>query len=201
MAKKKEKLYTLTQVSKRAGVSMPTLQRYKREYSDRISSVGEGRLQRYPERAIAQVRQIKVENLKKRGRPRKKKAESPGHAKAADLLTLSEVGRRTGISYPTLLRYVKLHLDQIPHLGSGRGRRYPVEAVAVFAALRKNRGRGRPRTSSGRAPRPARSVTTVDPALADRIRDLEKAQKEFARQLDSVIALLKKPIHVTIRSR
>ena len=67
----KEKLYTLTEVSKLAGVSMPTLQRYKKLYQDRIPSVGEGRRQRYPKRAIAAIQKLKAENLKKRGRPRK----------------------------------------------------------------------------------------------------------------------------------
>ena len=43
------KLYTLTEVSKITNISMPTLQRYKKAYQDRIPSTGEGRRQRYPE--------------------------------------------------------------------------------------------------------------------------------------------------------
>ncbi len=202
---KQEKLYTLTEVSKRSGVSMPTLQRYKKLYADRIPSVGEGRRQRYPRAAIAEVRKIKAENVKKGGRRRKaapkKKSKAPKRAAGAGtLLTLSEIGRRTGISYPTLVRYVKLFSDRIPHVGKGRKRRFPPKAVAVFADLRKNSPRGRPK--SGRAAKrktSARSGSVSDPALARKIRDLEKAQKDIARQLDSVIKLLKRPVQVTIR--
>ena len=213
---KEEKLYTLTELSKLAGVSMPTLQRYKKQYQSRIPSVGKGRSQRYPEAAIEEVRKIKSENLKKRGRPRKKgkKAASPRKtasrrtARAAkgggrgrkstgggELLTLTEIGRRTGISYPTLVRYVKLHLNEIPHEGSGRKRRFPVEAIKVFERLRGASKRGRKPRSKKPA---ARRGVGTDRALAQRIRKLESAQKSIARQLDSVISLLKKPVRVTI---
>lgn len=203
MARKK-KLYTLTEVSKRAGVSMPTLQRYKKLYSDRISSVGEGRRQRYPRQAIAEIKKIKAENLKRTGRPRKASAKKRKAKKRAagsgGLLTLSEIGRRTGISYPTLVRYVKLFSDQIPHVGEGRKRRFPVEAVAVFAELRKNSKRGRPKAGQAGA-RAVRAGAVSDAALAKRIRELERAQREVARQLSSVIALLKRPVQVTIRPK
>ena len=200
----KGKLYTLTEVSKRAGVSMPTLQRYKKLYQDRIPSVGEGRRQRYPKEAIAEIREIKVENLKKRGRPRKV-VEVPGKtgkaraAKAGGLLTLSEVGRRTRISYPTLVRYVKLYSDQIPHEGEGRKRRFPAKAVPVFKELRRNSKRGRPKAS--KPADSARRGQASDPVLAQRIRQLERAQTEVSRQLTAVIALLKKPVQVTIQAQ
>src|SRR5690606_28132438 len=45
-------LLTLTEVANRTGISMPTLQRYKKEYQDRIPSVGRGRKQRYPASAL-----------------------------------------------------------------------------------------------------------------------------------------------------
>jgi len=193
-----EKLYTLTEVSKRAGVSMPTLQRYKKLYQDRIPSVGEGRRQRYPEEAIAVIRELKAENLKKRGRPRKSAKAQPDNAPTG-LLTLSEIGRRTGISYPTLIRYVKLYIDQIPHVGEGRKRRFPVAAVAKFAELRRKSRRGRPRAAVAAAGSRSRTGSAQDRALSQRIRELERAQREVSRQLESVITLLKKPMHVTIR--
>lgn len=212
---KQERLYTLTELSKLAGVSMPTLQRYKKQYQSRIPSVGKGRSQRYPEAAIEVVQEIKSENLKKRGRPRKKgrkasprkkasrrttraskKGGARGRKKAGgELLTLTEIGRRTGISYPTLVRYVKLHLDQIPHEGTGRKRRFPPEAIPVFKRLRGASKRGRKPRSKKVA---ARRGVGTDRALAQRIRKLESAQKSIAKQLDSVISLLKKPVRVTI---
>lgn len=237
MAKKdEEKLYTLTEISKRAKVSMPTLQRYKKLFADRIPSVGKGRKQRYPAAAIAVLRQIKKENMKKRGRPRKeggaavakkkmtkkvtakaKKATAGKAAKrvsrksagsaakkgtrgagksASGLLTLSEVGRRTGISYPTLLRYVKLHAKRIPHVGTGRKRRYAEEAVGVFQELRRNSKRG-PRKGSVRRGKSA--TAGADRSLARRMRALETSQRQLAKQLDSVLQQLKKPLQVTIK--
>ena len=186
---------------------MPTLQRYKKLYQDRIPSVGKGRNQRYPKAAIAVIRQLKAENVKKRGRPRtnagskrrKASRRKTGSKRAEKLLTLSEIGRRTGISYPTLIRYVKLFIDQIPHVGEGRKRRFPVAAVQKFAELRKQSRRGRPRRSASSTAAIGRGGAAVDPALSRRIRELERAQREVSRQLDSVIALLKKPVRVTIR--
>ena len=46
------KLYTLSEISSKTGISMPTLQRYKKLYQDRIPSEGQGRKQRYPESAL-----------------------------------------------------------------------------------------------------------------------------------------------------
>src|SRR5262245_14120942 len=66
-----DKLYTLSEISQRTGISMPTLQRYKKTYQDRIPSVGQGRKQRYPENALPVFDEIKNENAGKRGRPRK----------------------------------------------------------------------------------------------------------------------------------
>ena len=50
---------------------MPTLQRYKKEYQRRLRAVGKGRTQRYRPESLDTFREIKKENLKKRGRPRK----------------------------------------------------------------------------------------------------------------------------------
>ena len=47
-----EVLYTLTEVAQKTKISMPTLQRYKKLYQDRIPSHGKGRSQRYPEEAL-----------------------------------------------------------------------------------------------------------------------------------------------------
>ena len=179
---------------------MPTLQRYKKLFQDRIPSVGEGRRQRYPKRAIAEIRKIKTENLKKRGRPRKAAATGDSAARVSGssrLLTLSEICRRTGISYPTLVRYVKLYIDQIPHVGEGRKRRFEPAAEAVFVELRKNSKRGRPRSKPGSTAASGRGG--VDANLAQRLRELERAQREVSRQLESVLSLLKKPVQVTIR--
>lgn len=201
------KLYTLTEVSKKANISMPTLQRYKKLYQDRIPSVGEGRTQRYPEESLKVFAELKKENLARRGRPRKggarrkkatarKRSASRRGGKAEGLITLSEVGRRTGISYPTLLRYVRLHLDQIPHRGTGRTRRYPSEAVEVFARLRSQSRRGRKPAAAG-----SRQGVVVNRTLESRLRRLETAHSQLAKELRGVIKTLRKPLQVTIRTR
>lgn len=212
-----KKLYTLTEVAKKTGISMPTLQRYKKAYQSRIPSVGKGRRQRYPEAALAVFDEIKKENLGRRGRPRKsasakrrpkaskrkaaKKSTASVAPKTSGLLTLSEIGRRTGISYPTLVRYVKVFGDQIPHEGTGRKRRFPSEAVRVFQRLRAQSKRGRrPKSALGLAARDGRQALGTDRALRERIRALEVAHGEITRQLQSVIETLKKPLHVTITS-
>lgn len=66
-----EGLLTLTEVSKRSNISMPTLQRYKKLYQSRIPSVGKGRKQRYLESSLAIFEQLKNENIGRRGRPKK----------------------------------------------------------------------------------------------------------------------------------
>ena len=161
------KLYTLSEISQKSGISMPTLQRYKKMYQDRIPAEGKGRKQRYPESALPVFDEIRNENLGRRGRPRKdpnaprpvkstrgrkagaakaaaaeaaprrrgrkpgtKAAAAPaaparrgrkpgrppgrpgrppgkataGGTKRGGLLTLTEISKQTGISYPTLVR-------------------------------------------------------------------------------------------------
>lgn len=209
MAKSEPKLYTLSALSKKAGVSMPTLQRYKKLYQDRIPSVGEGRKQRYPEKAVKVIQEIKKENLKKRGRPRKAAADKvggkkgkPGRKPAAakrtdELLTLSEVGRRTGISYPTLLRYVKLHGHKIPHVGKGRKRRYKPEAVEVFRELRAASPRGR-RPKGAAASKPRKRAASADRGLETRVKALEASHRDLSKKLTEIARLLKKPIRVSL---
>src|SRR6185295_2351532 len=70
-AQGEEKLFTLSEISQKTGISMPTLQRYKKLYQDRLPSSGQGRKQRYPESALPVFDEIKNENVGRRGRPRK----------------------------------------------------------------------------------------------------------------------------------
>ena len=220
--KSSKKLYTLSEVSEKTGISMPTLLRYKKAYQRRIPAVGKGRTQRYPASALKVFKEIKKENLAKRGRPAKKKAASSTRkrtaprkkaaakkrkkpattkAKQKDLLTLSEIGRQTGISYPTLIRYVKVYGKKIPSVGRGRKRRFRPEAVAVFNQLRSQSRRGRKKGTKGSRTATARVTTGANKALTDRIKKLEKAQAEIGKPLGDVIKLLKRPLQVTIKSK
>ncbi len=207
-------VYTLTEVAKLSGLSMPTLQRYKKLYQGRIPAVGKGRKQRYPKESLTVFEELKQENIKRRGRPRKATAVARrprgGVSKvssrkmsgrpAGGLLTLTTIGEKTGISYPTLVRYVKMHGKEIPHEGRGRTRRFKPEAVDVFMRLRAESPRGRRKGSrvAGRRGRVATATPTPRAAGmsrgADRrIKSLEKTVDRLERKLGKLVAKLSRP--------
>lgn len=236
-SKAAEQLYTLTQVSEETGISMPTLQRYKKLYQNRIPSKGMGRSQRYPQSALAVFHELKKENIGRRGRPRKTeagrkamraRAETPkkstrkagpkkataatSSGKDSGLLTLTQVGKLTGISYPTLLRYVKTSLKQIPHTGTGRARRFKPEAVDVFNRLRGESRRGRQsgkpaQKKRGAAPKKARVAArrkvgdeAAAPAeILTRIKALEKTNKDLQRMVGRLEKQINKPFRVVLK--
>jgi DNA-binding transcriptional MerR regulator len=218
---------TLSEVSTRTKISMPTLQRYKKEYQNRLPSVGQGRKQRYPVEALEVFKAIKQENVGRRGRPRKdagaprrrkaaagkgaRRGRKPAAARAAKpargrraaggggLLTLTEIGKRTGISYPTLVRYVKLYLKRLPHEGRGRRRRFHRDAVAVFQELRGLSGRGR--RAGGRRAKGGRKAAVGRPRAAAKAAGGGGDLRRLEKQLKALIKELKKPLKVTIARR
>lgn len=145
----------------------------------------------------------KTAKAKRKTAGRRKAAKRTAKAAPAGLITLSEIGRRTGISYPTLLRYVKVYAAKIPWYGTGRKRRFPEEAVRIFQELRSQSRRGRRKAVDAvvGAADAVRRGSGVDKALARRIKDLEKAHAQISKQLDSVIDLLRRPLKLTIKSR
>jgi DNA-binding transcriptional MerR regulator len=218
-----DKLYTLSDVSKKTGISMPTLQRYKKLYQGRIPSVGSGRKQRYPEGALPVFDEIKHENIGRRGRPRKdasapaqrrgargarraavapRRGRPPAAAAAGrggrrgrpkgtrgNLMTLTQVSEQTGISYPTLVRYVRLYSDRLPHAGKGRARRFYPSAVDVFRQIRQESGRGgrKPGTGRGRGGRGG-----GEGALSGRLRAIEKSQQNLEKRFRAFAKSLQK---------
>jgi DNA-binding transcriptional MerR regulator len=228
------KLYTLSEVAKRTGISMPTLQRYKKLYQSRIPSVGKGRKQRYPDSALPVFDQIKKENLGKRGRPRKdaaagrgrrgrkaaaapavvakpaagsargkrgapaRRGRPPGSGSggrrrtAGGLLTLTQISKTTGISYPTLVRYVKLFSDRLPHEGTGRTRRFHPEAVEAFRQLRQESGRGGRKKGSGGGVIAAgrAAIGAAGAAVTGRLKALEESQKQLEKKFRGLIKSL-----------
>lgn len=62
---------------------------------------------------------------------------------STSLLTLGQIAERTGISYPTLVRYVRDHGDRLPSEGEGRSRRYYPEAINIFNEIRSTTKGGR----------------------------------------------------------
>jgi DNA-binding CsgD family transcriptional regulator len=193
-------LLTLGELARRAGVSIPTAQTYKRKYQNRLPSIGSGRKQRYKPAAIAVFQRIRAENAQRRGRragrPAGSAASSAGSARAAGALSLAEIARRTKISYPTLLRYLQIHGRKIPAIGKGRTRRFPARAVQVFEQLRSQSRGGRRRVLCGG---PGRSAVGTDAALSARIRRIESMQEDLTRQLSDVVRMLKQPLTLTVR--
>ena len=237
------KLYTLSEISQRTGISMPTLQRYKKTYQSRIPAEGKGRKQRYPEESLPVFEQLRVENAGRRGRPRKdasaprpaaagaakrgrgrKAAAAPAAAakrgrgrKAAakpaaaakrgrkpaasagrsNLLTLGQVSAQTGISYPTLVRYVRLHSNRLPSEGTGRSRRFKPEAVDVFRQLRSESGRGGRKPAAAKATRGrGRGRAAAASSSADtshqRLKALERAQQDLEKRFKGFVQSLQK---------
>lgn len=244
---KSNKLYTLTEVSTKTGISMPTLQRYKKAYQSRIPSEGQGRTQKYPEDALKVFEALKEENLKRRGRPKKaasaaaapkkparkagrkpkaaKAAKAPRAAKSSSssgLLTLTAISKRTGISYPTLLRYVRAHLSRIPHEGEGRARRFPAEAIAVFESIRDETGKrrgGRKAGSTKKAASPKQAAASKPAGrraakgsakkvaasasnngnMAVRMQALEKAHRDLVKEISKLHKAVQKPIQLVVK--
>lgn len=253
------KLYTLSEISQKTGISMPTLQRYKKLYQDRIPAEGKGRKQRYPDGALPVFDQIRNENLGRRGRPRKDpnaprpaagaarrstrgraaataakpaaarkaggrpagsqraaapapapKRGRPGRKPAArggeKLMTLTQISETTGISYPTLVRYVRMHSDRLPHEGKGRARRFYPQAVDAFRQLRQESGRGGRKKGSGKkaaaanarvAPargrgrgRVAAVAGAVDAGVHQRLRSIEKSYESLEKKFRGLVKSL-----------
>jgi len=239
-----KKLYTLSEISQRTGISMPTLQRYKKMYQSRIPAEGKGRKQRYPEDSLPVFEQLRVENAGRRGRPRKdasaarpaastgrgrgRKAAAPAAAPAAkrgrkaaakpaakpaaraarggrkaaasggrsNLLTLGQVSEQTGISYPTLVRYVRLHSNRLPSEGTGRSRRFHPEAVDVFRQLRSESGRGGRKPAAAKATRgrgrAAAANSGGDNTSNQRLKALERAQQDLEKRFRGFVQSLQK---------
>jgi hypothetical protein len=141
----------------------------------------------------------------RRGRPRKNAAPAApargGRAqKPAGLLTLTQISETTGISYPTLVRYVRLYSDRLAHEGKGRARRFYQEAVDVFRQLRSESGRGGRKKGPGRPPgrrpgRPAKSqgvVSDISHAVAQRVKAIEKGQQSLEKKFKGLVKSLQK---------
>ena len=130
-------------------------------------------------------------------------AAPPGEA----TLTLKDISEQLGIPYPTIARYATKHEDRIPHEGTGRGRRFPPEAVKVFRRIRKESKPGRPKKSEskrrGKA-RPARAAAGAgragdDGGLAARLEQLESRQQRIEDMVRELLAEVRRPLVATVR--
>ncbi len=113
-------------------------------------------------------------------------------ARQKTLHSLLDVKKKTGISYPTLIKYARDYADQIPTVGKGRNRRYTVESIKVFQRIFAQRQPGRRRGPDWVKHPPGSVATlpggTVDPApgplqLADEDRELLRNVLEALRDV------------------
>jgi hypothetical protein len=81
-------------------------------------------------------------------------------ARQKTLYSLLDVKKKTGISYPTLIKYARDYADQIPAVGKGRNRRYTVESIKVFERIFAQRRPGR-RRGADWVKHPPGSVATL----------------------------------------
>ena len=216
-------LLTLSSISQQTKISYPTLQRYVRLFGDRIPHEGEGRKRRYHPDSVAVFRELRAESkpgrkpkaapaakspARKKSPPRKKRKARAAKAQPAapKLLTLTAVGQQTGISGPTLQRYLKLYGDRIPHEGEGRKRRYHPEAVAVFREIRSRSMRGRkPKAKVAaaaktpvRRKRKARAAKVRRQPAAAAAGSVEARLAALEAQVSLVLQKLDQPITVTL---
>jgi hypothetical protein len=85
--------------------------------------------------------------------------------------SLMEVKKKTGISYPTLIKYARDFADQIPSVGTGRRRRYTAESIRAFRRLY---GQSRP----GRRPGEDWAKNSAAPGGASAPRQLQLAEED-----------------------
>ena len=119
-------------------------------------------------------------------------------------MTLTQISDTTSISYPTLVRYVRLHGDRLPSEGKGRARRFYPQAVDVFRQLRQESGRGgrkkgsgAAKTTAGRgrgrvAAAAASTGDAVSGAFHQRLKQIEKAQQGLEKKLKGLVDNLTK---------
>jgi hypothetical protein len=210
-------LLTLSSISQQTKISYPTLQRYVRLFGDRIPHEGEGRKRRYHPEAVAVFRELRAESrpgrkpkaapaAKAPAREKRKARAAKTQAAAPKLLTLTAIGQQTGISGPTLQRYLKLYGDRIPHEGEGRKRRYHPEAVAVFNELRSQSRRGRkPKAKVAkvtkapvRRKRKAKAAKVRPQPAAAAAGSVETRLEALEAQVALVLQKLDQPITVTL---
>jgi hypothetical protein len=128
----------------------------------------------------------------------------------AATLTLKAISDELGIAYPTIARYATKHEERIPHVGEGRKRRFPPEAIEVFRQIRKESKPGRPpkaktqkRRAAARvaeaalpaAPTPAAAAPTRSPeVLVRRIEQLERHQQQLETMVRSLREEIERPM-------
>ncbi len=214
-------LLTLSSISRTTGISVQTLNRYVKLYGDRIPHEGVGRKRRYHPDAIPVFRELRAQSKPgrkpkaapavpgKRSVPRrtvpgrgKVQAVAEQQAAPSRLLTLTAIGEQTGISGPTLQRYLKLYGDQIPFEGEGRTRRYHPEAVSVFREIRSRSSQSRKSktraAATAKAPQRKRRAASASASASAASGSVEARLSALEAQVNLVLQKLEEPFKLTL---
>lgn len=113
-------------------------------------------------------------------------------SEAARLLSIREISRRIGVPESTLRYYRKLFPNHIPTAGSGRGRRHPEDAVALFQQISRLFAAGESRAAvlrelerSRGTFEPAAGYVSEGPPAVELVPGRELAIAEHERQVRS----------------
>lgn len=210
---------------RRGGAGLFSLPRLRKRRSDRAQEEDE------MAKKASKPKPEKSPASKKRAASRPSadaKPETSNQDAGEPLLSLQEVSKEMGIPYPTLARYMQRLGDRIPHVGKGRKRRFPPEALEVFRTIRDNSHPGRPpkggqkdplsdapapaSRAAKKSPTPRKAATpparTQKAAAADaengngdlvaRIARLESSQQQLEEEIRSLVRRLSSPVSVTI---
>ena len=113
-------------------------------------------------------------------------------SRRSGLITLTEVAKKAGISYPTAVRYVREFIERLPHEGTGRKRRFYPTAIEAVRQLREESGRGG-RKAVAVVRQVGRQVgSQIEGAVAAQIRELQRTQKQLEEKIRGVVKSLQK---------
>lgn len=106
-------------------------------------------------------------------------------------LSLKDIERATGVSYPTLMRYAKDHAEKLPSIEVGSRRYYLPEAIDVVRELRSRSRAGRKKVSPG-------EPLVTAPAIPGASGDLAAVLAAIEARLSAIEAELRKPLSLAV---
>lgn len=116
---------------------------------------------------------------------------APPSERPAGSLSLKDIERATGVSYPTLMRYAKDHADQLPSIEVGSRRYYLPEAIDVVRELRS-------RSRAGRKKGAGAGVMTLGGPVPSSNGDLAAVLAAIEARLSAIEAELRKPLSLAV---
>jgi hypothetical protein len=139
------------------------------------------------------VAETRSASPKRRAKPLPEAAatSAPVTERPPGTLSLKDIERATGVSYPTLMRYAKDHADKLPSIEVGSRRYYLPEAIDVVREVRSRSKAGRKKTGQAGPPAAAAPVPSSSGDLAAVLAAIEA-------RLSAIEAELRKPLSLAV---